>query len=223
MENETVYVRGTLFIKNSKGKELGRYKIELEIPRDYPNSAPVLKETGGKFKKIADRHFNPADQIACLYFRDAKYKFFPKGSTIIDFIEGPVRNFFIWQIDYDLNGGKTSLGGLNHGTLGLIQFYKEELGVNDEESIFRFLTLFDSKVVPRTRKCYCGSGSSLKDCHIKKFRDLKRKIPRKDAQKSLRELSDYMNKMDNLRLKYGSKAVDEVIKQVTKQNLSHFS
>ncbi|MFA5961527.1 MAG: hypothetical protein WC848_02520 [Parcubacteria group bacterium] len=214
IENAVVYIRGTLFIKSLEGKELGRYKIEIIIPDDYPNSAPILRETGDKFNKVADRHFNAIDNTACLFFRDAKYKYFPKGSSIVDFIEGPIKNFFLWQIDYDLNGGKSSLGGLDHGTFGLIQFYKEELGVNDEESVFRFLVLFDSKVVPRAKKCFCGSGSLLKDCHIQKFRALKQSIPRKDAKKSLNELRDYMDRMQSLKQKYGKEAVDGAVKQI---------
>lgn len=208
IENSIVYIRGTLFVKNSNGKELGRYKIELTIPNDYPNSAPILRETGEKFNKIADRHFNIKDKTACLFFRDAKYKYFPRESKIIDFIDGPVRNFFLWQIDYDFNAGKSSLGGLEHGTDGLLQFYKKELDVDNQESVFSFLTLFDSKVVPRGKKCYCGSGSLLKDCHIKKFRDLKKKISRKDAKKSLDELKFHI-----LVQKFGEKAVKEMIEQ----------
>lgn len=206
INNAVVYVRGTLFIKNLAGKELGRYKIEIIIPDDYPNSAPILRETGGIFNKIADRHFNAVDNTACLFFRDAKYKYFPKGSSIVDFIEGPIRNFFLWQIDYDMNSGNSSLGELEHGTDGMLQFYKTELGVNSEESVFKFLTLFDSKIVPRGKKCYCGSGSLLKDCHIAKFRQLKRNISRKDARKSLDEL-----KLHILVQKFGEKEVSRMI------------
>jgi len=195
VENDIVYIRGGLILEAADGRELDRYSIEIQIPDDYPRSVPVVREIGGRLPKIAERHFNPADGTACPFFRDERYKHYPQDSTIIDFIEGPVKSFFLWQTDYDLNKGKSSFGGRGHGVEGIIEFYSEELKTNKLPVIERFLNYLTAKKVKRNWNCYCGSGKQLRYCHIDKLNDLRTKILRSDAKESLNQIRNFRDRI----------------------------
>jgi len=189
IENNTVYIRGNLVIKNTEGKELGSFEIEIEVPANYPEGVPIVRETAGKLAKIANRHFNgDENDSACLFVPEARFKYYPKNSSIVDFIEGPVKSFFLWQIDYDLNGGKSSIGGMSHGLLGKVEFYREELDTRDTQVILKFIKYLISRKIKKHWSCYCGSGKELRFCHLEELLYLREKISKKDADKTYREL-----------------------------------
>ncbi len=190
VKNDIVYIRGGLILEASDGRELDRYSIEIQIPHNYPKSVPIVKEIGGRLAKIANRHFNPGDETACLFLPDERYKYYPRGSTIIDFIEGSVKSFFLWQTNYDLNGSKSSFEERGHGVEGIIEFYSEELKTKDKSVILKFLDYLTAKKVKKHWRCYCGSGKQLRYCHIDKLNDLRAKISRDDVKNSLARIRD---------------------------------
>ena len=189
VQNGTVFIRGSLILEGSAGKIIDQYQIEIEIPADYPRNTPTVRETGGRLSKIADRHFDPVKQTACLFFRDEKYRYYPKGTSISKFIQNLVKKFFYWQTDYDLNGGNPSFGGRGHGVNAVVEFYSELLDTKDLQVISKFLKYLGAKKVKRDWRCYCGSGKKISTCHLAKLNDLRAKIMLKDARKSLEELT----------------------------------
>jgi hypothetical protein len=197
VENDVVYIRGCLIIEAPDGRELDNYSIEIRLPDDYPNGIPIVKETGGRLPRILDRHIL-SDGVACLFLRDERYKYYPQGSTIIDFIDTPVKNFFLWQVDYDLNGGKSNIGERGHGVKGIIEFYSEELKTNNISIICRFADYLSAKKIKVNWKCYCGSGKQLKDCHLDKLQDLRIKIARGVAKKSFNQIKAEKLKQNNI-------------------------
>jgi hypothetical protein len=184
VENDSVYIRGCLYIFTPNSNiELDHYQIEIEILNNYLDSVPIVREIGNRLPKIADRHFSK-DGKACLFLNEEKFKYFPKGISIIDFIKGPVSNFFISQSYYDLTG-QWIFGQRGHGITGIIEFYSEQLGTKDKETIQKFLELSVKKEIKGHWQCYCGSGIQLRKCHYEKIRDLRNKVARKDAKTSL--------------------------------------
>lgn len=189
-ENNLIYIRGTLIINIPEtDKELDRFSIEIIFPPDYPKRIPILKETDGRFPKIADRHFN-ANGTACLFFRDGRFKYYPDGSTIIYFIEKLVKNFFVWQIDYDLNNGKSTIGGWGHNVEGIFEFYYEILNTKNPKNVLKFLEYHTSKHLKKHWPCYCGSAKQLRFCHLHNLTDLRSKILRSDALLSLKMINE---------------------------------
>lgn len=185
-ERGRIYIRGALPIIVDR-KEVDCFQIEIELPDNYPYDIPSVRETAGRISKIADRHFN-ADNTACLFLKDESYKYYNSESTIVDFIEVCVKNFFVWQIEYDLTDGKPTLGARSHGLAGTIEFYKEELGVESVKEIIKFLDYHTSKKVKRHWVCFCGSGKELRQCHLEKVNELRKKIRRTYATNSLNAL-----------------------------------
>jgi len=188
IEDDNVYIRGNLFLYSLDGREMDHYLIEINILENYPNSIPIVREMGARIPRIADRHINPEKGNACLFLPDERYKYYPPSSTIVDFIEGPVKSFFLWQTDFDLNGSKSSFGARGHNTLGRYEFYCEELKTKDIYIIKRSLDYITAKKLKKHWKCYCGSGKELRYCHINKLVDLRAKILRNDAKCSLVEI-----------------------------------
>ena len=194
VENDIVFIRGGLVIDAQDGRELDNYSIEIQLPGDYPNGVPIIKETGGRLPRILDRHIL-SDGVACLFLRDERYKYYPQGSTIIDFIETPVKNFFLWQADYDLNEGKSNIGERGHGTKGIIEFYSEELKTDDLVVIKNFLSYLTKSEVKGHWDCYCGSGKKMRNCHFDILLQLKSKISCDVAKISFNSISTFIDHM----------------------------
>ena len=52
IESDTVYLRGSFPIEHEQ-EVLDRYSIEIELPADWPASAPILRETGGRIPWVS--------------------------------------------------------------------------------------------------------------------------------------------------------------------------
>lgn len=187
IENNTVYIRGSLILDGHDGCEVDRYLIEIELPSNYPKSIPLVREVAGRLPKTPDRHFSKtaeyrAGEHACLFLPLERHKYWPPGSTIIDFIEGPVKDFFYWQTDYDLNKGKSSFGARGHAANGITEFFEEQLGIRDRTAIETILQYLTKEKIKGHWSCYCGSGQILRKCHSNELKQLKEKITQDDAK-----------------------------------------
>jgi hypothetical protein len=163
--------------------EIDRYAIEIEIPGD-PRDLPRVWEVGGKIPRTQERHISPADGSGCLFVPDERWKYYPIGSSIIEFLRKPVREFFLWQAYFDI-AGEPLFPGRSHGPAGVLESYCEELQTSDPAVVIKFLDYLSSKKPKGHWNCYCGSGGRLRDCHFAKFRALRDRIPRSYALRSL--------------------------------------
>src|SRR5690349_17107089 len=75
-----------------------------------------------------------------------------------------------------------------HGPKGVFQFYRELLKTSDLRTITTYLDYLAAKKVKGHWPCPCGRGRKVRDCHLGQIQDLREKISRKDAEKSLATL-----------------------------------
>lgn len=184
LDGGTVFLRGSLAVTDPEsGAVLRRYQVELEFPADYPKADPIVREIGGAIPKTDMRHFNP-DGSACLFLPDARFRACPKDCSIDQFVNGPVRAFFLWQAHYEITGRVPASGEWQHGAVGILQFYFEELSTDDARVVLRFLECLAAKKVKPLRACYCGSGRKLRDCHLAAVYTYRERIPRQTARLS---------------------------------------
>lgn len=184
VDRGAVFIRGRLAIWDQQRLvELDAFFIEVEIPDDFPSVSPLVRETGGRLPKIADRHFYPRDGTACLYVPDESYWFLQPRSPIVDFIRGPVESFFFSQAYFEVTGG-WPFGERAHGVLGRAEFYTEILGTSDTEVHQRFLVMLLADRVYTHVRCYCGSGRPLGRCHNTTLVKYRARIDRKAALQS---------------------------------------
>lgn len=195
MENDVVYVRGIYPILDlTTGAEIDRYLIEIELPFDYPKSVPRVCEKGNRIPKIIDRHIFPSDGTCCLFVRDEQWRYHPEETSIIEFINGPVYQYFLSQSHFELTG-KWLFGERGHGILGILEYYSEEVGTKDLRFILSFLDYLGKKVVKGHWDCFCGSGKRLRHCHFTKLLEMREKIPYLVAQDSLLKIRAALEQM----------------------------
>lgn len=193
--DDHVYIKGTLRIKDDKNKELGSFLIDIIVPNNFPKDMPIVKETGGKIPQIPERHIDKIpDHLygnACLKFRDAMFFEWDESCTIIDFMKKFVEPFFLWQIEYELTGGKNKNQAFEHGVDGAIQFYSEILNTNNNKIIVSFVKYLTKKKIKGHWPCYCRSGKALKDCHLSTLEVYRKKIKRKAVAKTLADFKKH--------------------------------
>jgi|SRR5438093_1406189 len=186
---DVVRVRGTFPIV-CEGQVLDRYSVELLLARDHPKSLPLVREIGGRIPRTPERHVNQ-DGTACVLLPDQRWEVWPIGSPLLDFLNGPVRNFFLGQSLVE-RGDPWPFGQWGHGARGIIEYYSGLLDTQDLLVISRYLECLVAKKVKGHWPCPCGSGKRLRDCHTGNVRDLQEKIARKDAAYSLGHLRRWM-------------------------------
>ncbi len=191
-DGEVVWIKGS-FPVIFDGQELDRYLLEIKLERDYPRSLPVVWETGGRIPRVADFHVNPQDSTSCVLLPDERWRVWPLGSTLLQFLNGPVRDFFLGQSLVQL-GEPWPFGHWGHGGKGIREYYAEVLGTDDVRVILGFLDLLTKKKVKGHWPCPCRSGRKLRECHRNVVQDLATKIPRNVASNSLSKLRQEHNK-----------------------------
>lgn len=182
---DMVFVYGTFPVR-FEGQTLDRYSVEVALGRDHPKTLPIVREVGGRIPWIADRHVN-TNGTACVLLPDERWTVWPDESTILDFLNGPLRNFFLGQSLVE-QGKPWPFGQWDHGASGIREYYAELLGTDDVQVIRGYLECLAAKKIKGHWSCPCGSGKRLRECHLETLRDLQQKIARRDAVNSLNYL-----------------------------------
>ncbi len=185
-ERDGIVVRGSFPLLHD-GRVLDRYSIEIELPRNDPDDIPVIRETGGRIARIENNHVNKAAGDICLFVPDERWRIFPLGSSLLNFLDGPVRNYFLGFSLKQL-GEPWPFGERPHGKDGIIQLYAELLGTSDLQTITRYLECLSRATLKGHWLCPCGSGKRIRKCHRLQINDLREKIAPALAAKSLRSL-----------------------------------
>lgn len=179
-------IRGTFAVRGPDGRELDRYQVSIELPDDYPDSLPVVRETGGRIPWCEDRHVE-RNGCACLFLPDDRWNCFPRGAPFSTYLSGPVHNFLLSQTVY-AETGKWPFGECAHGNQGVLHYYRGLLGTEDDLSVRRFLHVLAKLDLNRGQNCPCGSQRKMKTCCVRKITDLRSKISRETAARSLARL-----------------------------------
>ena len=183
MAGDFVVLHGTFPII-AEGMVRDEYSVEITLGRDHPKTLPIVREVGGRVPWIADRHVNQ-DGTACVLLPDERWRVWPVGSTLLDFLNGPVRNFFLGQSLVE-QGDPWPLGQWAHGVEGIRNYYAELLGTQDVSVICAYLESLSAKRIKGHWPCPCGSGKRLRDCHGETVSNLRQKIAPETAGNSLR-------------------------------------
>ena len=129
LEGDIVFVHGS-FAVMFEGHVSDRYSIELQLPRDHPKSLPLVREVGGRIPHHNDRHINPADGTACVLIPDERWRLWPQGAPLLNFLIGPVHSFFLAQSLVEA-GEPWPFGQWAHGAKGIFRVLSrnpEDLG-----------------------------------------------------------------------------------------------
>lgn len=185
-DDNRMIVRGGFPLRHD-GKDLDRFQIEIELPRKRKDDIPVIRETAGRIPRSNDNHVNELTGDICLFVPEERWRIFPVGSTLLAFLNGPVRNYFLGIALKEL-GEPWPFGERPHGRAGIIEFYSELIGISDPEVIERYIQCLSKQSFKGHWACPCGSGNKIRNCHASEILELKEKVPWYYARKSLEQL-----------------------------------
>jgi hypothetical protein len=172
-----------------------RYLIEVVLPTDSPRGFPTVREVGGRIPHDdADRHVF-TNGIACIALEDAFWFEYPEGLSLLEFLNGPMRSYFASQSLMEKGEAQAwPAGEWAHGVDGIFQFYTEAIGIKDPLVILEYLKLLEREEVKGHWPCPCRSGEKLRKCHGALVYDLRSRIPRSVAAKSLESFQKAVEK-----------------------------
>lgn len=170
-----VEIAGAFVVRGTAGEELDRYSISIVLLPEFPDKLPVVRETGARIPWHENRHVE-RDGSACVMIEEDRWRCFPAGSSILNFIDVPAANFFLSQ-SYFEEHGEWPLGEWKHGLYGIIQYYGWLIDTEDNLTVHRFLYMLAKQDTKPHYECPCGSGKKIKRCCYTKVSELRRKIP----------------------------------------------
>lgn len=180
---EHVWLKGGFPLADD-GRIFDRYKVELKLARDYPNGLPTAWEIGGRIPRVPERHVNPQDGSLCTCLPDAQRAAKPEGTTLMDFLDGPLRNYLLGNTLVEM-GEPWPFGEWSHGSQGVREFYGELLGTTDSTVIARYLACLGKPILRGHWSCPCGSRKKVRDCHLEALRTLRTQVPAEVARAAL--------------------------------------
>ena len=183
---DIVTVRGVFEVREGE-IVYDEYEIELELPAESNRTIPVVRETGGRIPRHEVRHVNRNDGTLCVVLPEAYWNTYPNGLSLVEFLDGPLREYFAGQSLVEL-GEAWPAGEWAHGEIGVLEFYAELFGTNDWKSIIGLVQLLARREVKGHWDCPCASGKRLRQCHGPKVIYLRGRIPRALALRLLEKV-----------------------------------
>jgi hypothetical protein len=182
IRNHLVVVCGKFQLAED-GVEIDGFEVEIVLPDDYPRGIPSVFEVARRIPHDADHHMYENGR-ACLFVSGERWRYWPAGSTFLEFLEGPVRSFFIGQSLFELTG-EWPFGQRSHGLAGIFESYGELLRTRHIPTIARYLEVLSRRKLRPRSSCPCGSRRPIHSCHMRKIAELRGKIPYREARAAL--------------------------------------
>ena len=179
-------IRGTFVVWSDDRKELDRYQVEIRLLGRYPKKLPIVKEVGGRIPRNPDRHVN-RDGSACVLMPEDRGRCFPEGAPFSAYLDGPLHDFFLSQTWYEREG-KWPFDQWSHGALGILEYYRNLIGVTDGHTVSRYVRVLSYPKIKRHLLCPCGSGKRLCVCCYDQMMQLRSTTDPEFAKRSLRML-----------------------------------
>lgn len=152
------------------------YSLLIRIPSKFPFHIPIVEEVGGKIPRDYNYHINP-DETLCLGSPLRLFKKLSANPTINVFAEECLVPY-LYAVSYKLqNGGSFIFGELAHGQRGIVDDYKQLLGLGTKEQVIYALGLLGvNKRLANKQPCPCKCGKRLGVCNFRKVLNHYRQI-----------------------------------------------
>lgn len=166
--------------------EIDRFTVAITIPPTFPHDVPIIRETANRIPKTADWH-NPGD--LCVIVPE-EWLVDPRCGSVLEFIRGPVRDFFIGHLLAEAGRGRP-FGERDHGLPGLLQAYGEWFGTTNRETVCRYLGCLSHERIKGHWPCPCGSQRRIRNCHRESIRAIQVRVSPRVARGALARLKAY--------------------------------
>ncbi|WMI72186.1 hypothetical protein RBH88_03535 [Aminobacterium sp. MB27-C1] len=153
----------------------GSFMLEILVPINYPQDLPVVKEVERQIPLDGWHHVN-SDGSLCLGSPIRLLKKVHDNPNLTGFAENCLVPF-LCAISYRFKfGGDFIYGELRHGAEGIIDDYKDLLGLKTKSQVLKTLKLLGMRKKRANKKlCPCGCNRKLGACEFHyKLNDLRK-------------------------------------------------
>jgi hypothetical protein len=158
------------------------YDVEIKVTKEFPYVLPAVKETGGRVPKVADNHVYTDTGFLCLGTEMACVTKAINSRSLLKFVNEQVVPFLGGYAYCCRYGGGWPYGELSHGSQGIVEYYRDYFGVNDNELILSFIRMaleWNETRWDKSTECMCKSGEKLGVCHYELVRAMSKPLIRK--------------------------------------------
>jgi len=216
LEGRWAEVRGTFPVLGEGGRVLDRFQIRIILAPDFPRSLPITFETGGRIPWTAARHVVEHSGAACVLLPDERWKIFPVGAPLLDYLRGPLHSYFLGQLVVEA-GGKWPYGEWGHAADGILEFYYDTLGVRTPEAVLRYLAALKRPKLKPHKACPCGSTRHMADCCLVEIKALREKIDAQTATESIEYIKKEIQRRELLEVRTSQRRTGEMLMRVAGQ------
>ena len=147
------------------------FEISMRIPDVYPDDLPLVTETGGRIENNYEHVFTSG--TLCLGVPIEMRRVFSQQPTLLGFINKLVVPY-LYGYCYWKKYSEHPFGERRPGGEGIIQYYIEQLHLNDEFTALAFIRFLYEHGYRGHERCPCGSGRKVLKCHGPTLRALHR-------------------------------------------------
>jgi hypothetical protein len=187
VRNGLIHFTGPFVLVDALGTEVDRYEIDIRLPANFPKGVPEARETAGRIPRTPDHHCY-SDGTLCLFAPGERWRYWPEGQGLLEFLRGPVQSYFVGHSIYELTGQWT-FGERSHGSRGIIEAYSDLIGSTDAKTLIRYLSAMARPKLAPHRACPCGSSRRISVCHRSLVQSLRRKVHWREAKQALTTLA----------------------------------
>lgn len=145
----------------------GDYKIRLEIPEEFPEQLPTLYELSGKIPASFEHKYSNGS--CCLGVASELYEKLTRQPTLEYYVNEFIIGYFYSVLWFE-RFGVYPFGERPHNAAGVLEYYKEFWGTDDELLAAKMLYIALTQNAYRGHlPCPCGSGIIGRRCHGQQF------------------------------------------------------
>lgn len=143
------------------------FMIRLELPGDYPESLPLVYEIRGRVPSGTGRRgFHKNDNGSLCLGAPIRLHMELHSSPSISRYVRLCLIPYLYQFVFAEAGDELPLGGLDHGVMGILDYYMGELKVGSPLAALGCIRLMGRpRLLGEAEPCPCGSGKPLRICH----------------------------------------------------------
>jgi len=164
-------LEGKISVVDSKDKLWGHFEVLILINEsEYPYTIPIVIEKTNIINRDWDFHISK-DGVCCLDIPHKLLKIKKKGVFFEEFYREVIYPFFA-NYHFKKSTGDYANGEYNHHFAGIVQYYREEYGLDNTEDIIALLetATYGIKYQPNKKCPLCGGHKYKKCCRKKVYK-----------------------------------------------------
>jgi hypothetical protein len=161
------------------------YRLKIVVPRSFPEALPRVYAVDGCIPR--DYHTNPAGDL-CLGAQIHLRAIVRRNPTLLGFVDGCLVPY-LYRRRYIEVFKTEPWGELEHGSRGLLHYYRHILGTKSARACVGLLRLGAMRRrIANKLRCPCGSGERVGRCHNRRINGLRSSCGRRALREAQAEL-----------------------------------